>query len=103
MMCVVAACGACCALFFLLTCVCCRVQNGMLPLHEAAAFNESEAVIKALFDAYPDAAKAKSDVRCGRGQRLLCPLLSPHLCVAVFSLGSCRSTVPPITTRQRRR
>ena len=35
-----------------------------------------EAVIKALLDAYPDAAKAKDNVRCGRGRRVLCPLLS---------------------------
>ena len=66
-----------CPLLSLLTCVCCRVQGG-LPLHIAAAKNESEAVIKALLDAYPDAAKAKDKVRCGRGRRVLCPLLS-HL------------------------
>ena len=33
-------------------------------------------MIKALLDAYPDAAKAKDNVRCGRGRRVLCPLLS---------------------------
>ena len=38
-------------------CVCCRVQNGGLPLHEAAESNKPEAVIKALLAAYPDAAK----------------------------------------------
>ena len=65
MMCVVAAGGACCALFSLLTCVFCRVQNGYLPLHYAAGSTESEAVIKALLAAYPDAAKAKDKVRCG--------------------------------------
>ena len=30
----------------------------------------------ALLDAYPDAIKAKDNVRCGRGRRVLCPLLS---------------------------
>ena len=60
----------------LLTCVCCRVQEGRLPLHYAAENNESEAVIKAVLDAYPGAAKEKDDVRCGRGRRVLCPLLS---------------------------
>ena len=57
-------------------CVCCRVQLGFLPLHHAAQYSKSEAVIKALLDAYPDAAKAKGWVRCGRGRRVLCPLLS---------------------------
>ena len=38
--------------------------------------NGSEVVIKALHAAYPDAIKAKTDVRCGRGRRVLCPLLS---------------------------
>ena len=33
-------------------------------------------MIKAVLDAYPDAAKAKDNVRCGRGRRVLCPLLS---------------------------
>ena len=75
-MCVVAAGGACCALFSLSSRVCCRVQDGSLPLHCAARDNKSEAVIKALLDAYPDAAKEKADVRCGRGRRVLCPLLS---------------------------
>ena len=79
-MCVVAARGACCALFSLLTCVCCRVQFGFLPLHHAAQYNKSEAVIKALLDAYPDAAKEKQ-VRCGRVRRVLCPLLSLLTCV----------------------
>ena len=58
--------GACCALFSLPSRVCCRVQSGSLPLHFAAENNKSEAVIKALLDAYPDAAKAKDNVRCGR-------------------------------------
>ena len=65
-----------CPLLSLLTCVCCRVQGGNLPLHLAARYNESEAVIKALLAAYPGAAKAKTVVRCGRGRRVLCPLLS---------------------------
>ena len=91
-----AAGGACCALFSLLTCVCCRVQGGYLPLHWAAEHNESEAVIKALLDAYPDAAKAKTNVRCGRGRRVLCPLLYilTCVCVAVCRMGCCRSTMP---------
>ena len=93
-----------CPLLSLLTCVCCRVQDGYLPLHLAAYHNESEAVIKALLDAYPDAAKEKAKVRCGRVRRLLCPLLSllTCVCVAVCSLGSCRSTWPLGTTSQRR-
>ena len=57
-------------------CVCCRVQTGWLPLHYAAQNKKSEAVMKALLAAYPDAAKAKAKVRCGRGRRVLCPLLS---------------------------
>ena len=78
MMCVVAAGGACCALFSLSSrvCACCRVQRGGLPLRYAAQYSESEAVIKALLDAYPDAIKEKDKVRCGRGRRVLCPLLS---------------------------
>ena len=75
-MCVVAAGGACCALFSLSSRVCCRLQDGWLPLHWAAQGNESEAVIMALLDAYPDAIKAGDNVRCGRGRRVLCPLLS---------------------------
>ena len=62
-------------------CVCCRVQDGWLPLHFAAGSTESVAVIKAVLAAYPDAAKAMNNVRCGRGQRVLCPLLfAPHTC-----------------------
>jgi len=57
------------------------VQEDCLPLHLAAAHNESEAVIKALLDAYPNATKKKDKVRCGRVRRVLCPLLSPHVCV----------------------
>ena len=85
-----------CPLLSLLTCVCCRVQYGKLPLHLAAGHNKSEAVIKALLAAYPDAAKEENRVRCGRGRRVLCPLLSllTCVCVAVCSLGSCRSTRP---------
>ena len=60
---------------------CCCVQYGRLPLHAAASSTKSEAVIKALLDAYPDAAKAKNHVRCGRGRRVLCPLLSLLTCV----------------------
>ena len=101
-----AAGGACCALFSLTphVCVCCRVQLEKLPLHDAAKCNESEAVIKALLDAYPDAAKEKDDVRCGRGRRVLCPLLShsSRVCVAVCRMGTCRSTMPLRTTSQRR-
>ena len=41
------------------TCLCCHVQDGWLPLHVAAMKNKSEAMIKAVLDAYPDAAKAK--------------------------------------------
>ena len=84
--------------------VCCRVQDEGLPLHLAVVHSKSEAVIKALLDAYPDAAKAKSDVRCGRGQRVLCPLLSPHVCacVGVCRMGGCRSTMPLRTAIQRR-
>ena len=52
------------------------MQYGQLPLHFAAQNNKSEAVIKALLDAYPDAIKEKDNVRCGRGRRVLCPLLS---------------------------
>ena len=76
--------------------------NGYLPLHYAAQYNKSEAVIKALVDAYPDAAKEK-EVRCSRGRRVLCPLLSllTCVCVAVCSMGSCRSTMPLSTTSQR--
>ena len=70
-----------CPLLSLLTCVCCRVQDGNLPLHYAAQNNKSEAVIKALLDAYPDAAKERDNVRCGRGRRVLCPLLSLLTCV----------------------
>ena len=52
--------------------------------HLAAKYNKSEAVIKAVLDAYPDAAKAKTRVRCGRGRRVLCPpSLSPHVCVCL--------------------
>ena len=39
--------------------VCCRVQDGMLPLHWATRDNKSEAVIKALLAAYPDAAEGE--------------------------------------------
>ena len=101
-MCVVAAGGACGALFSLSSRVCCRVQGGWLPLHCAAANSESEAVVKAVLDAYPDAAKEKCDVRCGRGRRVLCLLLSsPHTCAPCplprpFSplcrMGSCQRT-----------
>ena len=74
-----------------------------LPLHVAAGrYNQSEAVIKALLDAYPDAAKKKGWVRCGRRRRVLCPLLTPHVCVAVCRMGCCRSTMPLRTTSQRR-
>ena len=52
------------------------MQYGQLPLHHAAQYSKSEAVIKALLDAYPGAAKEKGEVRCGRGRRVLCPLLS---------------------------
>ena len=51
-------------------------KDRSLPLHHAASYNASEAVIKALVAAYPDAAKAKDKVRCGHGRRVLCPLLS---------------------------
>ena len=51
-------------------------EFGRLPLHYAAINSKSEAVIKALLDAYPDAIKEKDNVRCGRGRRVLCPLLS---------------------------
>ena len=37
------------------------MQYGGLPLYYAAWQNKSEAVIKALLDAYPDAAKEKTD------------------------------------------
>jgi len=79
------------------------VQYGELPLH-VAAINESEAVIKAVFDAYPGAAKAKDKVRCGRWRRVLYPLLSlsSRVCVAVCRMGACRSTWPLSTTSQRR-
>ena len=85
-------------------CVCCHAQLGWLPLHFAAGNSESEAVIMALLDAYPDAAKEKGEVRCGRGRRLLCPLLSllTCVCVAVCSMGGCRSTGPLGRTSQRR-
>ena len=72
----------------LLTCVCCRVQVGQLPLHLAAQNNKSEAVIKALLDAYPDAIKEKA-VRCGRGRRVLCPLLSLLTCVCCRVQDGC--------------
>ena len=93
-----------CPLLSLLTCVCCRVQLDWLPLHFAASHTKSEAVIKALLDAYPDAAKAKGVVRCGFGRRVLCPLLSLLTCVcfAVCRMGTCRSTWPLGTTSQRR-
>ena len=82
-------------------CVCCRVQIKNLPLHLAARHNKSEAVIKALLAAYPDAAKERDDeVRCGRGRRVLCPLLSPHVSVAVCRVGACRSTGPLRTPSQ---
>ena len=74
-----------CPALSLLTCVCCRVQDGRLPLHYAAYGNKSEAVIKVLLDAYPDAAKAKTKVRCGRGRRVLCPLLSLLTSVSPFA------------------
>ena len=51
-------------------CVCCRVQYERLRLHLAAGNNNSEAVIKALLDAYPDAAKEKAKVRCGYERRV---------------------------------
>ena len=82
-------------------CVCCRVQDGSLPLHCAAHNNESEAVIKAVLAAYPDAAKAMNNVRCGRGQRVLCPLLfAPHTCAPCplprpFSLASVQDRKRP--------
>ena len=59
--------------------VCCRVQGAYLPLHLAAMNNESEAVMKMLLAAYPDAAKAKDNVRCGLGRPVSCLLLSPHV------------------------
>ena len=43
--------------------MCCCVQEGCLPLHLAAESNKSEAVIKALLDAYPDAIKEKAHHR----------------------------------------
>ena len=48
------------------------MQHGNLPLHGAAQYTKSEAVIKALLDAYPDAAK-ETDVRCGRWRRVFLP------------------------------
>ena len=73
-------------------CVCCRVQNGDCR-SAAAENNKPEAVIKALLAASDAAASA---VRCGRGRRVLCPLLSlsSRVCVAVCRVGTCRSTVP---------
>ena len=47
-----------------LTLACCRAaQRERLPLHVAAAFQASEAVVAALLKAYPDAAKEKDEVR----------------------------------------
>ena len=75
--------------------------SGDLPLHYAARYKKSEAVIKALLAAYPNAAKEKdsSYVRCGRGRRVLCPLLSLLSCVllcAVWEAAAphCRSVQP---------
>ena len=75
MRCAVAGGGACCALFSLPhVCVAVRSMGGCRST--CRWYNESEAVIKALLAAYPDAAKAKNNVRCGRGRRVLRPLLS---------------------------
>ena len=63
-------------------CVCCRVQDGKLPLHCAAQhYNASEAVIKALLAAYPAAVRERDEVRCGRGRRVLSPSSrTPYTC-----------------------
>ena len=42
---------------------CRAAQRERLPLHVAAAFQASEAVVAALLKAYPDAAKEKDEVR----------------------------------------
>ena len=78
--------------------------EGMLPLHLAARrYNKSEAVIKALLDAYPDAAKEKDKVRYGRRWTVF-PFRSSCMCVCVAVCRGriCRSTLPPCTTTQRR-
>ncbi len=51
-------------------------EESCQALFRALSHNVPEAVIMALLDAYPDAAKEKTKVRCGRGRRVLCPLLS---------------------------
>ena len=44
----------------------CRAQDGWLPLHLAAAFKASDAVVTMLLTAYPDAAKEKDSRVRGR-------------------------------------
>ena len=66
-------------------------RDGYLPLHYAAMYNESEAVIKAVLDAYPEAVWEKDNVRCGRGRRVVPSLLSllTHALSPFLSLSRC--------------
>ena len=82
--------------------VCVPCAGWVPPLHWAAQYTNVRGDEKALLDAYPDAAKAKDKVRCGRGRRVLCPLLSLLTCVLPCAAQTCRSTGPLTTTSQRR-
>ena len=96
-MCVVAAGRRTLCPFLFSSIVCCRVQYGELPLHYAARWNVSEAVVKAVLAAYPDAIKEKDNALWLRAARVVPSLLT---CVAVCSMGSRRSTWPLRATRR---
>ena len=92
------AAGGACPLSLSLTCVCvavCRMGN------YARSRTTSEAVIKALLDAYPDAAKEKNGCVVAAGGACCALSLSPHVCVAVCRMGSCRSTAAQTTSQRR--
>ena len=69
-------------------------------MHEAARFNASEAVVRALLAAYPDAAKAKDNVRRRRlpcASRVLACVLAA--CDARIGRLHTRTPVPSLTRR----
>ena len=86
------------------------VQDGLQPLHHAAGQRASEAVVAALLEAHPGAAKEKDRVRppCLHialsigPHRLPACLLSLALCRAALSVGGYRCIMLRERRRQRR-
>lgn len=72
-----------------------------MPLHYAARHSESETVVQALLDAYPDAVKERSNVRDRPHALLTCPLIITR--AGSCSLPPARCGSPPVALTSLRR